>query len=98
MYKTVNQFQAPSPLLCQNNLKLKLICNLIIGHDRGIHIANMNIRHLKPKLDYMKILLDLANCIDVFGLCQTFLTETVENDILSISGYTFERKDRWETN
>ena len=58
----------------------------------------MNIRHLKPTLDDMKILLDSANCIDVFCLCETFLTETVDNDILPISGYTFERKDRWETN
>ena len=67
-------------------------------NQRGIHITNMNIRHLKRKLDDMKILLDSGNCIDVFGLCETFLTETVDNDILSISGYTFECKERWETN
>ena len=65
---------------------------------RGIHIANMNVRHLKPKMDEIKILLDSANCIDVFGLCETFLTETTENDALSISGYNIERKDRCETN
>ena len=49
-------------------------------------------------MDEMKILLDSANCIDVFGLCETFLTETTEKDALSISGYNIERKDRCETN
>ena len=48
-------------------------------------------------MDEMKILLDSANCIDVFGMCETFLTETTENDTLSISGYNIERKDRCET-
>ena len=46
----------------------------------------------------MKILLDSANGIDVLGLCETFLTETTENDALSISSYNIERKDRCETN
>ena len=49
-------------------------------------------------MDEMKILLDSANGMDVFGLCETFLTETTENDALSISGYNIERKDRCETN
>ena len=49
-------------------------------------------------MDEMKILLVSANCIDVFGLCETFLTETTDNDALSISGYKTERKDRCETN
>ena len=65
---------------------------------RGIHIANMNVRHLKPKMDEIKILLDSANCIDVFGLCETFLAETTENDAISFSGYNNERKERCETN
>ena len=84
---------APTALPKQSKINTDMQYN-----HRGIHIANMNIRHLKPKLDDMKILLDSANCIDVFGLCETFLTETVDNDIVPISGYTFEHKDRWETN
>lgn len=61
---------------------------------RGIHIANLNIRHLKPKLDDLKFLLDNANCIDVFGICETFLNNTIDDEILNINGYKFERKDR----
>ena len=43
---------------------------------RGIHIANLNIRHLKPKVDQMKFLSDQSN----FGLCESFLNESVDNN------------------
>ena len=65
---------------------------------RGIHMVNLNIRHLKPKWDEMKIILDQQKNIDIFGLCETFLDQTVDNDILSMKGYSFERKDRSECN
>ena len=41
----------------------------------------------------MKILLNQANSIDIFGLCETFLNETVDNDQVNINGFKFERKD-----
>lgn len=63
---------------------------------RGIHIVNLNIRHLKPKLDEIKLLLDRSNEVDIFGVCETFLNKSVGNDILHIGGYHFERKDRDE--
>ena len=46
----------------------------------------------------MKILLNSTKHIDIFGLCETFLSESVDNDILNLDGYTFERKDRHEIN
>ena len=64
----------------------------------GIHMVNLNIRHLKPKLDEMKLILDQQKNIDIFGLCETFLDQTVDNDILSMKGYSFKRKDRSECN
>ena len=67
-------------------------------NSRGIHMGNLNIRHLKPKLDEMKQMLNLSNNNDIFGVCETFLDKTVDNDILSINGYTFERKDRSQCN
>ena len=45
----------------------------------------------------MKILLNSANCIDIFGLCETFLNKIVDDEVLSMPGYTSERKDRCET-
>ena len=64
---------------------------------RGIHIANLNIRHLKPKVDQKKILLDQSNSIDIFGLCETCLNESTDNSSVQIIGYDFERKDRIQT-
>ena len=43
-------------------------------------------------------MLDLPNNIDILGVCETFLDQTVDNDILSINGYTLERKDRGQCN
>ena len=65
---------------------------------KGIHIANLNIRHMKPQLNEMKILLNSTKHIDSFGLCETFLSELFDSDILNIDGYTFERNDRHENN
>lgn len=61
---------------------------------RGIHIGNLNIRHLKPKLDEVKILLNSSNKVDIFGLCETFLKTNIDDKTISIDGYTIERKDR----
>ena len=37
-------------------------------------------------------------CIDVFGICETFLNETVDDKLLTMNGYRFERKDRRKCN
>ena len=56
---------------------------------RGIQKVNLNIRYLKPKIHHMKILLDHSNSVDIFGLCETFLNDSIDNS---------ERKDRNKTN
>ena len=61
---------------------------------RAIHIVNLNIRHLKPKVDELKVLLPESKQVDVLGVCETFLNKSVDDKILYIDGYTFERKDR----
>ena len=65
---------------------------------RIIHIANSNIRHHKPKIYHMKILLDHSNSVDFFGLCETFLNDSIDNSLVQINGYNFERKYRNKTN
>ena len=60
---------------------------------RGVYIANFNIRHLKPKLDQVKIMLQ-GSTVDLFGVCETFLNKTIHDDTLHFNGYTHERKDR----
>ena len=62
--------------------------------NKGLNIMNLNIRHLKPKLDDIKILLQPSNKIDILGLCETFLHDDIPDSILGVDGYTFERRDR----
>ena len=45
-------------------------------------------------MDDVKLILNSKNNVDVFGICETFLNQTVEDKILNIDGYQFERKDR----
>ena len=61
---------------------------------RGLHFCNLNIRHLKPKLDDVKLLLRSSNSVDILGICETFLNKYVDDQTVGIAGYTFERKDR----
>jgi hypothetical protein len=61
---------------------------------KGLHISLLNIQHLLPKLDEVKLLLNQENSVNIFGLCETFLTSSVSNDDLNIYGFVFERKDR----
>jgi hypothetical protein len=61
---------------------------------KGFRVVNLNIQHILPKLDEIKILL-LEDPIHVLGLCETFLTENTVNDEIHIHGYNLERKDRF---
>lgn len=56
----------------------------------------MNVRNLLPKLDEIKQFAYQKNNTHIFGLCETFLTEDITNDMISIEGFALERKDRSE--
>jgi hypothetical protein len=61
---------------------------------KGLHIASLNIQHLLPKLDEIKLLLNQENSVNILGLCETFLMSSISNDNLNINGFVFERRDR----
>ena len=61
---------------------------------RGIYIVNLNVRHLKPKIDDVKIMLQELNNVDILGLCETFLNRNVDDGTINSDGYKTERKDR----
>ena len=46
---------------------------------------------MKPKLD---VLLNSSSKLDILGLCETFLDENTEDNILHMECFNFERKDR----
>ena len=66
-------------------------------HKKGIHVANLNVRHILPKLDELQITLGVENSPDILGICETFLDPTVNDTQLYINDYDFIRKDRHET-
>ena len=90
-----NQFEAARNL--DNSQILKQQVNLPCQYNiktKGIHVANLNIRHLKPTIDELRIMLDLSNSIDIFEVCETFLNQSVDDSTVHVKGYRFERKDR----
>ena len=61
---------------------------------RGLNVAYVNICHMKPKLDEIKLLLNPSSKLDILGLCETFLDENTDDNILHMEGFNFECKDR----
>ena len=63
-------------------------------HKKGIRVAFLNIHYFMPKIEEIRYHLSQSNRPDVFGFCETFLTENVSDHELNIQNYVFERKDR----
>ena len=57
-------------------------------------MANLNIRHLPPKVDELRIMLANNRGSDILGLCKTFFDSNIADGQITISGYEFLRKDR----
>ena len=64
--------------------------------NKGLRVACHNINRLLNKLDQLKLfLVNDYPSLDIYCLSETFLTETIIDSYLSIDGYTFVRKDRF---
>ena len=44
---------------------------------RILHFCNLNIQHLLPKMDEVRLLMANDNCPDIFGFCETFINQTI---------------------
>ncbi len=62
-------------------------------HGKGLKCVCLNINRLLHKFEQVKLCIDKQNP-DIFGLCETFLTNRVPDRLLHINGYMFERRDR----
>ena len=51
-------------------------------------LQNINIRHLKPKLDQVKIMLQESEN-DILGVCETFLNKIINDETINVNGFTF---------
>ena len=61
---------------------------------KGLRIANLNICHHLNKKDEIELLLSEKRSVDILGLCETFLNNDIPDELISIDGFNFERKDR----
>ena len=54
---------------------------------KGLHFCNLNIQHILPKIDELRIIMVFEKCPDILGLCETFLEPDIENQQVAIEGY-----------
>lgn len=64
-----------------------------ISLSKGLSICNVNICHILPKLDEIRLFISEEK-FDLFGCCETFLSSVVKDEELIIKGYNLEHKDR----
>ena len=51
-----------------------------IYRSKGLHIANLNIRHLLPNIDELGIAMAEENGPDIIGICETFLNPSISSN------------------
>ena len=62
---------------------------------KGLHFCNfLNIQHIVPKIDELRITMAHEHSPDIFGMCETFLTSSVSDDQMAVDGFDLMRKDR----
>ena len=61
---------------------------------KGLHICNLNVRHILPKIDDIQIILSSKQGPDIVGMCETFLKKNNPDSQLFIEGFNILRKDR----
>ena len=64
---------------------------------KGLHVCNLNIRHILPKIDEIRLILLSTGSPDIFGICESFLGTQHPDSLITVDGYSFFRKDRSET-
>ena len=62
-------------------------------NNKGIKVAHLNVRSMRNKAVELQQFL-LNNPYDILCLSETWLDEHSSDDMVSVSGYKFERKDR----
>ena len=62
---------------------------------KGLTLCSHNINHSSNKFDEIKFLLECEKPnLVIYGICETFWTEDIHDDTLTIKGYQMVRRDR----
>ena len=73
------------------------LSNDLIFKSKGLHFCNLNVHHIVPKIDELRISMAHDKCPDIFGMCETFLTASISDDQIAIDDFDILRKDRSDT-
>ena len=63
-------------------------------HKKGMNVISLNIQHLIPKFDELKLLFMENPEIHILALSESFLTDINGDTEFQVTGYNIERKDR----
>ena len=61
---------------------------------KDLFISHLNIRSLLPKLDELRTFLHEYKCAHLFGVSETWLTDSVCDGLVGINGFQTHRRDR----
>ena len=77
-----NVLSSKNDTVVDKDISKTLTYNTFSYSNKGLHVANINIQHILNKLDEIKYHLAHINSSHILGLCETFLTERVQNNAL----------------
>ena len=63
----------------------------LIFKSKCLHFCNLNVHHIAPKIDELRISMAHDNCPDILGMCETFLTDSISDDQIAINGFDILR-------
>ena len=64
---------------------------------KGLHLCNLNVQRILPKIDELRIIMANDRCPDIMGLCETFLGPNITDSQVAVDGFEFIRKDMMDT-
>ena len=64
-----------------------------VRKDKGLRTSHINVCSLLGKIDEIRLIV-LSSDIDIFGISETHLNETIDDSEIKIPGYEIERRDR----
>ena len=65
-----------------------------IFHNRGFHVAHLNVRSIFPKIDLLRYHVKTCENIQVLGISETWLHSDLPTNFIDIPGYVCIRNDR----
>ena len=68
------------------------LSNDLLFKSKGLHFCNLNIHHIVPKIDELRILMAHDKCPDIFGMCETYLTASISDDHIVIDDLIYYAK------